>query len=191
MPYCRTSKGANLGFSAPGGHSVIAVPVPEFEDYVRGRTAHYDASFLSSDAAFAHAHITLLGPWLAQPSQADLDTVARIMAAAEPFEVTLATIETFPDGLIYLRPEPDEPFRELTAALVDAFPRCPPYAGTFPNPVPHLTLDRRAEGITPQSVEHALRHLLPARLHVDRVDLQWWANHDCHVRESWKLGRRR
>ena len=144
----------------PEGHSVIAVPIPELEDYIRGRTVYYDTSFLSTDPAFVHAHITLLGPWLANPSQTDLDTVARIMATAEPFEVTLATIETFPDGLIYLRPEPDEPFRELTAALVDAFPHCPPYAGEFPNPVPHLTLDRRAEGITPESVAADLHHLL-------------------------------
>nr|WP_231562806.1 2'-5' RNA ligase family protein [Saccharomonospora viridis] len=174
-----------------GGHSVIVVPVPELEDYITSRTAHYDASFLSSDPAFVHAHITLLGPWLAEPSQTDLDAVAAIMAAAEPFETTLSRIETFPDGLIYLRPEPDEPFRALTAALVNAFPHCPPYEGRFPNPVPHLTLDRRAETITPESVEADLRHLLPVRLRVDRVDLQWWANHDCHVRESWKLGKRR
>ena len=23
---------------------------------------------------------------------------------------------------------------------------------------------------------------------VDRLDLQWWANHDCRVLASWKLG---
>lgn len=172
----------------PGGHTVIVVPVPELEHYIRARTAHYDASFLASDPAFVHAHITLLGPWLPEPSHTDLDTVATIMAAAEPFETTLARVETFPDGLIYLRPEPDEPFRTLTTALVEAFPRYLPYAGRFPNPVPHLTLDRRAEGITPESVESDLREMLPTRLHIDRVDLQWWANHDCHVRESWKLG---
>lgn len=168
---------------------MIVVAVPELEAYIRDRTAHYDASFLSADAAFTHAHITLLGPWLATPSQADLDTVATIMAATRPFETTLAKIETFPDGLIYLRPEPDEPFRKLTAALVKAFPHCPPYAGAFPDPVPHLTLDRRTSKITPESVAADLNHLLPVRLHVDRTHLQWWANHDCHVRESWTLGR--
>ncbi|WP_252365136.1 2'-5' RNA ligase family protein [Saccharomonospora piscinae] len=130
------------------GHSVLAVAVPAFEDYIQRRTAHYDASFLSSDPAFSHAHITVLGPWLTTPSQPDLDTVERIVAAAEPFDTTLARVETFPDGLIHLRPDPDEPFRALTAALVDAFPHCPPYGGRFPDPVLHLTLDRRAETIT-------------------------------------------
>ncbi|WP_026453912.1 2'-5' RNA ligase family protein [Saccharomonospora iraqiensis] len=172
------------------GHSVLVVGVPELDDYVRARTAHYDASFLADDPAFAHAHITLLGPWLSEPSPTDLDTVATILARTEPFEATLATVDTFPNGLIHLRPEPEDPFRALTAALAEAFPQCPPYAGTFPDPVPHLTLDRRAEGITPDSVARDLRHLLPVRTHVDRVDLQWWANHDCHVRESWKLGHR-
>ncbi|EHK86527.1 hypothetical protein SZMC14600_14855 [Saccharomonospora azurea SZMC 14600] len=170
------------------GHSVLVVPVPELDEYIRDRTAHYDASFLSSDPAFVHAHITLLGPWLPKPSQADLDTVASIMAASDPFDTTLATVDTFPNGLIHLRATPDEPFRALTAALVQAFPQCPPYEGRFPDPVPHLTLDRCADGITRESVAADLRHLLPVPLHVDRVDLQWWANHDCHVRGSWQLG---
>jgi 2'-5' RNA ligase len=170
------------------GHSVLVVPVPALDDYVRRRTAHYDLSFLSADPAFVHAHVTLLGPWLKHPTQSDLDTVASIVAATEPFDTTFATFDVFPDGLIHLRPDPDTPFRRLTAALVTAFPQCPPYAGEFPDPVPHLTLDRCADGITPRTVEADLRHLLPVRLHVDRVDLQWWANHDCHVRRSWPLG---
>ena len=71
-----------------GGHSVIVVPVPELEDYITSRTAHYDASFLSTDPAFVHAHITLLGPWLAEPSQAELcvmTVVPEDLATAAPF----------------------------------------------------------------------------------------------------------
>ena len=172
----------------PGGHSVIAVPVPELEGYVRARTAHYDASFLSTDPGFLHAHITLLGPWLPAPTATDLAVVERLLRRVAPFETTLAQVSSFPDGLLHLRPEPDAPFCALTQALTAAFPQCPPYAGRFPDPVPHLTLDQSAPGISADSVAAALGGLLPARLRVDRVDLQWWANHGCRVLHTWKLG---
>lgn len=170
------------------GHSVLAVPVLELEEFVRGRTAYYDDSFLSADPAFAHAHLTLLGPWLTEPTERDLAAVGEVLTDAEPFETVLACVEEFPDGLIHLRPRPEEPLRALTAAFVERFPGCPPYAGRFEDPVPHLTLDRRSDGVDVARVAAALDGMLPVRLRVDRVDLQWWANHDCHVRHSWKLG---
>ena len=46
------------------GHSVLVVPVPALERLVRQRTRHYDAAYLSSDPTFAHAHVTLLGPFV-------------------------------------------------------------------------------------------------------------------------------
>ena len=172
------------------GHSVLVVPVPELEDWVRSRTELYDASFLAADPAFVHAHITLLGPWLPAPTADDLATVGRILAVTAPFEARLGEVTAFPDGLIHLRPEPVEPFRALTRALVEAFPQCPPYAGRFPDPVSHLTLDQTAAGITVTSVAERLAQVLPVRTRVDRVDLQWWANHDCRVLHTWKLDER-
>ncbi len=59
------------------GHSVLAVPVPQIDVVVRERTAYYDASFVSADPGFVHAHITLLAPWIDEPTPADLATVAR------------------------------------------------------------------------------------------------------------------
>jgi len=50
------------------GNTVLAVPVPELDEVVRERTAFYDASFVSSDPGFTHAHITVLGPWVTEPS---------------------------------------------------------------------------------------------------------------------------
>ena len=46
------------------GHSVLQVPVPPLEGWVRARTAHYDTDYLSSDPDFTHAHITVLAPFL-------------------------------------------------------------------------------------------------------------------------------
>ena len=43
-------------------------------------------------------------------------------------------------AVLYIAPEPDGPFRELTDALAQAFPEHPPYDGAFAEVVPHLTV---------------------------------------------------
>ena len=180
------------GRPSPAGHTVLAVPVPPLEAYVRTRTAVHDASFVSTDPDFAHAHLTLLAPWVPTPSAADLGVVAAIAAATEPFEVALESIEEFPDGLLHLRPRPDDAVRALTARLWAAFPEHPPYEGRYPEVVPHVTLERHSPTTTPAvtaaTVAADLADALPARLRIERIDLQWWANHDCRRLHSWPLG---
>ena len=168
------------------GHSVIAVPVPELDAFVRARTERYDASFVSADPEFGHAHLTLLGPWLPEPTVEELATVARILADEPPFTLTLAEVRQFPDGVVYLAPEPELPLRRLAAMLAAAFPQTPPYAGEFPDSVPHLTLDHAATGASASSVRAELE--LPVHTKADRAVLQWWANDDCHIRHTWRLG---
>jgi len=170
------------------GHSVLLVPVPELEGFVRGRTAHYDRDYVSGDPDFTHAHITALGPFLDVVTQADVDTIATIAAGLEPFEFTLGVVDTFPNGIIHLVPDPDDPFRALTRALWAAYPQCPPYAGTFDDVRPHLTLDRRSDTVTEQSTRVLLGATLGARCRAERLDLAWYAAGDCHVLRSWRLG---
>lgn len=173
------------------GHTVLAIPVPAFETTVRERTAFYDRSFVSADAGFAHAHITVLGPWVAQPTVDDLAAVAEITSTTTYFDVKLAQLDEFPDGLLHLRPEPDDELRRLTTRLAARFPAHPPYGGTFTDVVPHLTLDRRSATVTPEAVHARVAHLLPATVSVDRIDLQWWANDDCRLLHTFRLQRDR
>jgi len=168
-------------------HTVLVVPVPELETFVRERTAHYDASFVSADPAFVHAHITALGPFLDDASEAELAVVGEIARRTPAFDFTLDRMAELAHGILSLLPDPGEPFRELTRALVAAFPQCPPYGGAFPEPVPHLTLDRRADGIDLASVRLALGDAVPARCRADRLVLARYANHDCRVLTEWKL----
>lgn len=172
------------------GHTVLAVPVPALETVVRARTQFYDPSFVSADPGFAHAHITVLGPWIADPTQQDLEAVAEISRTTTPFTVRLAKLAQFPDGLLHLRPEPDDELRGLTRRLADAFPAYPPYGGAFGEVVPHLTLDQRSATVTPQAVLARVTHLLPVTLTVDRIHLQWWANDDCRLLRAFPLQRR-
>jgi hypothetical protein len=168
-------------------HTVLVVPVPELEPFVRGRTEHYDASFLSADPSFVHAHISALGPFLDEPTQADLALVADIAGRTPAFDFTLDRIGELAHGILSLLPGPDEPFRELTRRLVAAFPQCPPYGGAYPEPIPHLTLDQRADGIDEASVRAALGAAVPAHCRADRLALHSYANHDCRVLAEWKL----
>ncbi|HET6152034.1 MAG TPA: 2'-5' RNA ligase family protein [Marmoricola sp.] len=171
------------------GHTVLAVPVVALEDEVRERTAYYDPSYVSADPAFVHAHITILAPWVPSPTVADLAAVAALAAAADPIVATFSEVSAFPDnGLIHLRPEPDDAFRALSAAFAQRYPGFPPYAGEFADPVPHLTLDHPAGGVTQSDVRDRVAGLLPITCTLDRLDLQWWAEDDCRLLRSWQFG---
>jgi 2'-5' RNA ligase len=89
------------------------------------------------------AHITLLYPFVDADRLGDGDVrrVADVLAAFEPLSVTFRETAFFrsPDDVVlWLRPEPSEPFVAMTEALVDAFPDYPPYGGIYDTIVPHL-----------------------------------------------------
>jgi len=169
-------------------NTVLVLPVPELEGFVLGRTRHYDASFVSADPAFVHAHVTVLGPFVDEPSGDDIARVRGIAESTRAFDFALATLEEFADGTIHLLPEPTTPFTCLTRRLASAFPQCPPYGGRYPELVPHLTLDRRCEAVDLASVRAALGQTVPARCRADRLALHRYANDDCRVLDEWKLG---
>jgi 2'-5' RNA ligase len=170
------------------GHSVLLVPVPPLEDFVRARTAHYDVDYLSGDAAFAHAHITALGPFLDRVEEQAAATIAGIAAVTASFEFTVSEIDTFPNGIIHLVPDPAEPFRSLTKRLWEAFPQCPPYDGHFDDVRPHLTLDQRSETVSERSTRELLGETILARCRAERLDLAWYDAGNCHLLRSWPLG---
>lgn len=170
-------------------HTVLQIPVPELEPFVRARAAHYDADYVSPDPAFVHAHVTALGPFL-PPGRLDataLAVVAEIARTTAGFTFELARIGTFPNGIIHLLPEPDEPFRRLTARLWEAFPDFPPYAGEFGDVRPHLTLDARSQAVSEASTLARLGDLVPATCRAERLDLAWYEAGSCRVLRSWAL----
>jgi 2'-5' RNA ligase len=169
-------------------HSVLQVPVPQLEPFIRARTEHYDPAYLSSDPAFTHAHVTALGPFVDELTDDVARRVAAIAAEAEPFGFVLAPhLGRFTDGTLHLLPEPDERFRKLTARLAAEFPDFPPYAGEL-DPIPHLTVDRLSGDVTVASTLALLGDVLPATCRAERLDLAWYEPHASHVVASWTLG---
>ena len=171
------------------GHTVLQVPVPELETFVRARYEHYDPAYLSADPTHVHAHVTVLGPFVAAPTAEDLARVEAVVAASPPFEFMLAELATFPDGIIHLLPEPAAPFAALTRVVHAEFPEHPPYEGRIDSPVPHLTLDLRSDRVTEASTRALLGSLIPRRCRAERVDLVRYAPGGTGRLASFGLGR--
>ncbi len=176
------------------GSSSLVVAVPALEQWVRRRHAHYDAAYVSADRTFAHAHITLLSPFVAphELTAGLRDRLAAVMAEHRPFGVRLERVEAFLDGIIHLVPEPDGPLRRLTADLAAAFPDHPPYAGRYLDVRPHLTLDLANPTASPEvSLATTVRSLgdrVPAQAWVEEVRLSWYEQDGCRTLAAWPLG---
>ncbi len=152
--------------------SAVVVTVPAAEPAVARHRLELDRS-----AAWGvPAHVTVLYPFV-PPARLDPGVLARLadaVASVPRFDCTFARCAWFGADVLWLAPEPDRGFRDLTSAVASAFPEHPPYEGAFPDVVPHLTVGelrfgsparlRRAEEEVcrrlPLSVEVAAAHLL-------------------------------
>jgi hypothetical protein len=126
----------------PPIESALVIMVPEAEPLVRPFRERHDPSA----AAGVPAHITLLYPFLA-PDAVDarvLDDLSACFAPFVPISFALASIRRFPE-VLYLAPDPAEPFRQLTLAIWDRYPQTPPYGGKWPDIVPHLSVAQLAD----------------------------------------------
>ena len=110
------------------------------------------------------AHVTLLYPFM--PPELLKDDVRRLVeqiVAAEPvFSFTLSAVGRWPN-VVFLVPQPADPFRRLTLALSAAFPEFPPYSGVHEEVVPHLTIAQDVPEDYFAAAEHALPGMLPIR----------------------------
>jgi 2'-5' RNA ligase len=100
-------------------------------------------------------HITLVYPFIpaGRIDGAVEAELASVLGATAPFEFRLERVGRFP-GVVYLAPEPAEPFAALVQALLGRWPEHPPYGGEFEELVPHLTVAYGAAA--PAGVEEAL-----------------------------------
>jgi hypothetical protein len=152
----------------PAGTSLI-VPIPEAEPAVRALRAELDRY-----AAFAvPAHVTVLHPFLRSDRVGALQRrqVAEAVQSVSAFDVAFPRVEWFGEDVVYLAPEPQEPFRTLTRLLWTAFPESPPYGGLHIETTPHLTV---AHGVGPGRLREAARKVtarLPIAARVEAVHL--------------------
>ena len=118
-------------------------------------------------------HVTILYPFVprAQLGAAELERARAVARAHKAFDFTLARLESWP-SVVWLAPEPGEPFRALTAAVHAAFPDRPPYGGAFDDVVPHATLAQPDDvSAAVAELEPRIVPLLPVRQHAAAVTL--------------------
>jgi len=155
--------------AAATGESAIIVPVnvPVAVNLLRNRMD-------PSAAQGVPAHVTLIYPFM-PPDQLNDDVrrkVEQIVAAEMAFPLSLASVQRWPN-VVYLAPDPSEPFRRLTGVLAAAFPDYPPYRGAHDVVIPHVTIAQDVREDYYAAAEHALPGMLPIR------DV---------VREAWLIG---
>jgi 2'-5' RNA ligase len=179
---------ANNGM--PGLESTLAILVPEAEGLVRSFRDRYDPAA----KAGMPAHITLLYPFKS-PNEIDgavLDTLRHCFSCFAPFEFSLATINRFLDETLYLAPEPDDPFRQLTLAIWERYPETPPYGGRYSTVVPHLTAARLVgeEGFdeVAREFEQASHGRLPIQAQAAEVALMDARSGRWEISTVFKLG---
>jgi len=151
--------------------SAIIVPVAAAEPVVGRYRQDLDHSALRG----VPAHVTVLYPFVA-PGRITADTMDEVRAAVgniRAFECVFRQIKWFRDDVVWLAPEPDGPFQALTAAVWHRFPDHPPYGGSYPDVIPHLTVGstRRGDLASLRRAATDVQTALPITAWIDQVQV--------------------
>ncbi len=168
--------------------SALVVLIPKAEGVIGTFRAHY----IPAAAIVLPAHVTILYPFKS-PNELTSElskTLRELFLEHLRFTVSFLEVKRFPD-MLYLAPEPVEPFRQLTEAIVKQFPETPPYGGAFAEIIPHLTI---AQVEDPQQLDKieanfrlAVRDLLPIQARIKTVSLMENLGTAWRIREQYSL----
>jgi 2'-5' RNA ligase len=143
--------------------TAVVVLLPELDPLIGGWRRRYTGD----GARDMPPHVTLIIPFADSADLNDrLGPLGRVLGAFAPFDVAVAETARFPN-LLYLQPEPEEPFVAMTKALESAFPEFPPYAGDSDEIVPHVTVAQADEEVL-AGIERELVPQLPVKARVER-----------------------
>ena len=154
----------------------MLVAVPEAEPIVgewRRRHTHDAPLGLA-------AHVTLLFPFVPATRVPEAEErLARLIVRRRCFEVSFGSTALWPE-VLYLEPEPAEPFAELTAAIAGEWPEHPPYEGAHETVIPHLTVAESDDAALLRSIAAEVELHLPvvaavtaASVFVEDEDARW------------------
>jgi 2'-5' RNA ligase len=148
----------------------LIIEVASAEEAVGGWRRRFDPQALLG----VPPHVTVLYPFV-PPDQINpqtLEELENLLAAIPPFEFTLVRTDWFGDrAVLWLAPEPPEPFIDITRTLTAAFPEHPPYGGQFDGTVPHLTVGPGGPSGELRQAERELQVHLPIRAVAEAVTL--------------------
>jgi 2'-5' RNA ligase len=142
--------------------SAVVVRFPELDeaiDALRGRF------MLPRKPNGIRPHVTVRVPFLAREELTEegaLPALRELCSAVGVFDVTFARTARFPH-VLYLAPEPAEPFIALSRALLARWPETVSPRSREKPLVPHLTVTTARPAKVFHQVEQALAPLLPIR----------------------------
>jgi 2'-5' RNA ligase len=167
--------------------SALVVLIPEADRLIQAFRLRYEPS-----AVGLPAHVTILYPFKA-PGELTTKitrTLRKLILKVGSFTVSFIELQRFPD-MLYLAPEPAEPFRQLTEIITGHFLETPPYGGAFAEIIPHLTV---AQASDPHKLDDIVaefrqvaRDMLPIRARVNTVTLMDTSSGSWRVREQFLL----
>ncbi|MFI7674358.1 2'-5' RNA ligase family protein [Actinophytocola sp. NPDC049390] len=159
--------------------SAVIVPFPSLDPLV----GEYRQRMDRAAAWGVPAHVTVVYPFVPPPVGADtLELLAAALTDVSAFECEFARVEWFGDDVVWLAPEPDRPFRDMTAAVWRAFPDHPPYGGQWGDSIPHLTVGHTDPAGMRAAADELPPHL-PVHAPVDRV----WVLEGTDAPGSWGM----
>lgn len=148
----------------PPHETALLVPVPELDDFV----AHWATHVGTPSPQGVPAHIVVMYPFLEPGVVGQHHQLITDIVRNQPrFDFQLGSVQWFGDEVVYLEPEPAEPFIALTKAIGAAWPQCKPYHGQYDEIVPHLTLGIGGDDLA--QIASAANQLLPIRSSADNV----------------------
>ena len=173
-----------MALSEPTSAIIVRTPIP-------ARIARIRRQWDRSAAIGVPPHVTVLFPFL-PPGRLDATVrheLADIVAEHDAFHVRFAAVGRFP-GLLYLAPEPSDPFVALTEACAERFPDFPPYGGVHDDIVPHLTVVETDE-VPAEAVVRQLEAGLPFSYRIRAIEVITPSEEGpWHLRWRLPLGRR-
>lgn len=120
---------------APDG--ALIVPIASAEPFISGVRSRVGLR----DEMELPPHISVLYPFIPPPySQSIVDDLSRLFLAIQRFDFALSSVNSFDGRVVYLSPDPEEPFAAMTKSVEGMFPDYPAYGGAFASVIPHLTV---------------------------------------------------
>jgi 2'-5' RNA ligase len=150
-----------------GSPTGVAVPIR-----VPARLARVRRRWDMAALAGARPHVTVLFPFapVERLGPADRAALAAIAGRVDAFEVRFERVRRFEGGVVWIEPEPSEPFHRLTAEVAARWPAFPPYGGRFETVIPHLTLVE-SETVPLVPIEQEARAAVPFSARATRMEL--------------------
>jgi 2'-5' RNA ligase len=162
--------------------SAVLVKVPEAEPVV----GEYRLQYTLDAPAGIPAHVTILFPFVEPDRLGEVEErLAEIIAGTPAFDLVFARTARWPE-ILYLEPEPAEPFIALTRSIEREWPDQPPYGGTYETIVPHLTVAEAADPAVLDRVAASVEPQLPVATRAHEASL-FVEDHGGHWHEHSRL----